>query len=319
MRTTDPSLEGRALFSRLARHARLRQLQLLLVLQQGGSLVKAAAHMDMSQSAATQALAELERVLGLQLFERHARGMRATQAGQALIDAARGAMNELEDAAETLAAIGRGATGALRLGAIPAASQAIVAPLLARFCARQPRVHVDVQEGEGTRLLALLIGGGLDAVFCRQPALLPEAWVFRPLLADAAVFLAAPGHRWAAARRVPLARLADARWILPTASIAVRDIFERVVLAQLPQAEWFAVSTVSLPVLEQLLAQPRAVALAPRSIAPGLGHAGAAGAAVVLDVAVQPEALALGQLGVVHHREAPPPRLGDLLALWGEA
>ena len=256
---------------------------------------------------------------GVVLFERHARGMRATQAGQALIDAARGVMNELEDAAETLAAIGRGATGALRLGAIPAASQAIVAPLLARFCARQPRVHVDVQEGEGTRLLALLIGGGLDAVFCRQPALLPEAWVFRPLLADAAVFLAAPGHRWAAARRVPLARLADARWILPTASIAVRDIFERVVLAQLPQAEWFAVSTVSLPVLEQLLAQPRAVALAPRSIAPGLGHAGAAGAAVVLDVAVQPEALALGQLGVVHHREAPPPRLGDLLALWGEA
>ena len=76
--------ESRRLFSRLVRHARLRQLQLLLALQHSGSVVKAAQHLDMSQSAATQALAELERVLELRLFERHSRGMRATQAGQAL-------------------------------------------------------------------------------------------------------------------------------------------------------------------------------------------------------------------------------------------
>ncbi|MFO1181179.1 LysR substrate-binding domain-containing protein [Ottowia sp.] len=314
MRKTDGFPEGRVLFSRLARHARLRQLQLLLALQQGGSLVKAAASLDMSQSAATQALGELERVLGLRLFERHARGVRPTQAGQALIDAARGAMHELEDAAQTLAAIRLGASGALRLGAIPAASQAIVAPLVASFCVRQPQVQVDVHEGDGARLLSLLLGGGLDAVFCRQPALLPQEWVFKPLLDDAAVFLAAPGHRWAHARRLALGRLADARWILPTASIAVREIFERVVLARFPQAEWFPVSTVSLPVLEQLLAQPRAVALVPRSIAPGLGQG--AGGACVLDVVMEREALRLAQLGVVHRLDGVSPRLRELLAPW---
>ncbi len=55
--------ESRVLFSRLLRHGRLRQLQLLVTLQHSGSLMKAAQHLDMSQSAATQALAELERVL----------------------------------------------------------------------------------------------------------------------------------------------------------------------------------------------------------------------------------------------------------------
>lgn len=68
--------QGQVLYARLARHARLRQLQLLVALQQCGSVLQAAASLHMSQSAATQALAEMERVLGVRLFERHARGIR---------------------------------------------------------------------------------------------------------------------------------------------------------------------------------------------------------------------------------------------------
>jgi len=241
------------LLSRLVRHARLRQLQLLLALRDCGSVVRAAQQLDISQSAATQALAELERVLDARLFERHARGLRPTPAGQALTDAARGIMSELEDVAEALAALRLGASAALRLGAIPSAAHSMLAPLLARFYLGHPRVHVDVQEGEGARLLALLLGGALDAVFCRQPAPLSEQLAFRPLLADAAVFIVAPGHALARARRVRLGQLAGARWVLPTSSIAVRDVFERVVLAGLPQAHWFPVSTLSLPVLKSLL------------------------------------------------------------------
>lgn len=315
----DSLPETRLLYSRLVRHVRLRQLQLLLALQHSGSVVKAAQHLDMSQSAATQALAELERVLDLRLFERHARGMRATQAGQALIDVARGVMRELEDAAETLAAIRLGASAALRLGAIPAAAHAILAPLLAQFYAQRPEVHVDVQEGEGARLLPLLIAGALDAVFCRQPELLPESHAFAPLLPDEAVFIAAPSHPLAGARQVRLAQLADARWVLPTSSIAVRDVFERVVLARLPGAQWFPVSTVSLPVLpvlQGLLAQPRAVTVVPRSILPGLRHAGPSAKVSMLDMALAHEALALAPLGAVYRREAAPALLLEMLDLW---
>src|SRR5260221_9763922 len=47
--------QGRLLYSRLTKHVRLRQLQLLVALQQCGSVVQAAATLHMSQSAATQA------------------------------------------------------------------------------------------------------------------------------------------------------------------------------------------------------------------------------------------------------------------------
>lgn len=319
MRESDSFPEGRVLFSRLAKHVRLRQLQLLLALQQCCSIAKAAAHLDMSQSAATQALAELERVLDLRLFERHSRGIRPTQAGQALIDAVRSVMNQLEDVSETLAAIRMGASAALRLGSIPAAAHAILAQLLAQFYALRPQVHVDVQESEGPRLLSLLISGGLDAVFCRRPALLPESFVFEPLLRDEAVVVAAGTHPLAVRQAVPLAALGDARWVLPTSNIAVRDIFEHAVLAQLPQAQWFPVSTVSLPVLEGLLGHPRAVALVPRSIVPGLAHDRPAGGIRILDMAVDRAALALADLGVMHAREPAPPLLQDLLKLWRAA
>jgi molybdate transport repressor ModE-like protein len=318
MRKSDSLPEGRVLYARLARQARLRQLQLLLALRQCGSIAKAATHLAMSQSAATQALAELERVLDMPLFERHARGIRPTAAGQALTDAAHGAMRELQDACDALAAIRLGASAALRLGAIPAAAHSIVAPLLSQFYARQPLVHVDVQEGEGDRLLPLLINGGLDALFCRQPSMLPADCCFEPLLADEAVFVAADTHPFADGRPVPLAALGNARWVLPTSSIAVRDIFEREVLSQLPQAQWFPVTTMSLPVLIGLLSHPHAVVLVPRSVVPGLRLAAPSGGLCILNIGTRREAYALGPLGVAYRREATPALLQEVLQLYRE-
>lgn len=309
--------EGRVLFSRLNKHVRLRQLQLLLALEQCRSIAKAAAYLDMSQSAATQALAELERVLDMRLFERHSRGIRPTQAGEALIDTVRGVMSELEDVSETLASMRIGASAALRLGAIPAAAHAILAPLLLQFYALRARqVHIDVQEGEGARLLAMLSSSALDAVFCRQPSLLPQELLFEPLLADEAVFVAATTHPLAANRGLSLASLNKAHWVLPTSNIAVRDIFEREVLSQLPEARWFPLSTVSLPVMQGLLSAPQAVALVPRSIVPGLGHDRSSGGICILDVRDRGSAFALAPLGVVHRSDAAPPLLLEMLRLW---
>lgn len=309
--------EGRVLFSRLNKHVRLRQLQLLLALEQCRSIAKAAAHLDMSQSAATQALSELERVLDMRLFERHSRGIRPTQAGEALIDTVRGVMTELEDVSETLASMRIGASAALRLGAIPAAAHAILAPLLLQFYAlRSRQVHIDVQEGEGARLLAMLTSSALDAVFCRQPSLLPQELVFEPLLADEAVFVAATSHPLAATRNLSLVLLNKAHWVLPTSNIAVRDIFEREVLSQLPEARWFPLSTVSLPVMQGLLSAPQAVALVPRSIVPGLGHDRSSGGICILDVRNRGNAFALAPLGVVHRHDATPPLLLEMLKLW---
>ena len=97
---------------------------------------------------------------------------------------------------------------------------------------------------------------------------------------------------------------------MPTATIAVREIFEREVLAALPDALQFPVSTVSLPVFASLLNQPEAVALVPQSIAPVLPS----GAQLCqLDVQLSSP---LPPLGVVHRREQIPAMLIRMLKSW---
>ena len=308
---------SKVLFSRLVKHVRLRQLQLLLGLQQSGSIVQAAQQLHMSQSSATQALAELERVLDMRLFDRHARGIRPTVAGQALIDAVRSVMHELEEVAETLVALRLGASAALRLGAIPAAAHSILAHLLTAFYVQHPQVFVDVQEGSGAQLQAQLLSGRLDAVFCRRPVLVPEQCVFEPLLADEAVVVVcsslAQPHPLAHQTKVPITALAQARWVLPTANIAVREIFEQQVLPSIPKAQWYPVSSVSLPVLEGFLRQPQSVALLPRSVLPALRDGGIWR---VLDMDVQAQAFALEPLGALYRKESPARLLKELLQLW---
>ncbi|MGE8442241.1 MAG: LysR family transcriptional regulator [Comamonas testosteroni] len=304
------SPEGRLLFSRMVKQVRLRQLQLLLALQQCGSVMQAAVELNMSQSAATQALAELERVLGIKLFERHARGMRPTVAGQALIDAARSMLVGLQEVSESLASIRRGASAALRLGAIPAAALSVLSQLLPRFYEAHPQVYVDVHEDASAPLLSQLMASGLDVVFCRQPQLLPVEFSFEPLLLDAAVVIADADHPLVGRRDVPLPALRGARWVLPSFGIAVRNIVETEVLPELEDASWFPASTVSLPVLEGLLTQPGAVSLVPRSILPGLRSQGRVRA---LDVRIEG---GLPPLGAVYRTDHAPALLQEMLRLW---
>lgn len=305
-----PPPEGQVLFSRLTKHARLRQLQLLVALQQCGSVMQAAAVLHMSQSAATQSLGELERILGVQLFERHARGIRSTLAGQTLVDTARGILAALEEVSESLASIRRGAAAALRIGATPAASLAILSLLLADLYRHQPQVHIDVHEDTSERLLPLLLNGGLDAVFCREPALLPASFVFRPLQQDVPVVMSSSNHPLAQRQDIPLAALKDSRWVLPTANLAVREIFEREVLTALPDASQLPVSTVSLAVFASLLNEPDAVALVPQSIVPGLPSS-----AQLCKLRVRLSSQ-LPPLGVVHRREQAPALLSKMLKYW---
>ncbi|MEG0051690.1 MAG: LysR family transcriptional regulator [Comamonas sp.] len=302
--------EGKQLFSRLTKQGRLRQLQLLVALQQCGSVLQAAVHLNMSQSAATQALAELERVLDMKLFERHARGMRPTVAGQTLIDAAHGMLAGLQEVSESLASIRRGAAAALRMGSIPAAAMSILSQLLPRFYEAHPQVHIDVHEDASTPLLSQLMASRLDVVFCRQPQMLPTAFAFEPLLLDAAVVIADVEHALVGRRDVALQSLRGARWVLPSFGIAVRSIVENEILPVLEDASWFPASTVSLPVLEGLLTQPGAVSLVPRSILPGLRTQGRVR---VLDVRI---AGGLPPLGAVYRIDRAPSLLLEMLRLW---
>jgi DNA-binding transcriptional LysR family regulator len=256
------------LYTRLLGRARLRHLQLLVATCDHGNLKRAADQVGMSQPAATQALAELEQLLDTPLFERHARGMRTTVAGQLLIPVVRQMLLALRASTESLSALQQG-VGLLRVGMIPAAASVLARVLVQDFTPRHPGVRLEIREAGGEHLWQALASGGLDLVLSRRPPQLPSSIEFHPLLDDDAVVLAGLGHPLAQQTGLTMQQLSHARWMAAPAGLKVREAFDQFSASADTPPRTHTVSTTSLAFLVEILKDDDTLALVPRS----LGHA----------------------------------------------
>lgn len=222
------------LLNRLLVRGKFRHLQVLLKLAELGSLQRTAAAIGMTQSAVTQTLAYLERLLEMPLFERHARGVRPTQACRNLLPVARQLMQGVAEGAELLAAQHQQAQQAVRLMASAAATSGLLLPALPAFHAAHPDIGILLREAEGADQLLAIARGEADLVACRQPPVVPDGWTFQPLCEDRYVVVCAPGHRLARARALDWPDVAGERWLQIPAGSAARERFDALV-ADWPQ------------------------------------------------------------------------------------
>src|ERR1700709_2060827 len=81
--------------SRIGRRVRLRDLHILFAVIQHGSMAKAGAHLGMSQSAVSQAIAAIEHALHVPLLDRTSKGVTPTIYGSALLRRGRAALDAL--------------------------------------------------------------------------------------------------------------------------------------------------------------------------------------------------------------------------------
>lgn len=285
------------LYTRLLARARLRHLQLLVLTADHGNLRRAADEVGMSQPAATQALAELEQLIDTSLFERHARGMRITAAGQLLIPVVRQMLRALQASTESLSALQQG-EGLLRIGMIPAAASAFARVVVQDFAPAHPGLRLEVREDDGEHLTQALFSGGLDLVLCRRPTSLAPALEFVPLLSDHTVVLAGLGHPLARRRRLSMQDLRQARWMQAPAGLKVRDAFDHFCAEAGRAPAIHPITSHSPSFLVEVLRDNQTLVLAPRS----LGHALCSwGLARALDVT---DTVALEGLGMLITSEA---------------
>ncbi|MGI5125183.1 LysR family transcriptional regulator [Pseudonocardia sp. CA-107938] len=182
----------------------LRQLRVFEAVLRHGSVTEAAVALGLAPSSVSAQIRALEAGLGTALFERAARGMTPTAAGERLRPWARRLLTDAEQAA----AATRGAATAVRLGALETIAAACVPAVLHRLGARRPDVAVHVHaEARRDVLLGDLAAGALDAVLLLDsgtalgelgfgvPA---EPLAFIDVDAVPLVLVAAPGHPAAA-------------------------------------------------------------------------------------------------------------------------
>ena len=254
------------LFSRLVGRARIKHLQLVVDIAELQSLQKAAASLGMSQPAATQALAEFEAVLGAPLFERHARGMRPSALGMALLPLVRNALRQMHACAHTVVALQGGTRGRVRIGAIGAAVAGWLTAALPPFAAAHPDIALDIQEISADDILGLIERDGADLLLCRKPPSLPASHVFTPVLEDRFVVVARADHPLAALDAVPDRLLATHTWLTPPMTgIAPREFAELFArLGGTPST--CQMSTRSVLLSQALLARSDMLALTPYNL-----------------------------------------------------
>lgn len=205
-----------------------RHLQLLVSLDDVRHLGRVATAMHVSQPAVSLALAELEKGLGLKLFERTPRGVVPNSYGECLIRHARIVLGALAEARDELHALQTGAAGKVSVGALPAVTPGLVPQALLRLKRASPNTRVVVQEGPMETLLPELRRGTLDMVVGRLVQRDLARDLFEETLdAGAVVLVVSRNHPLVKKKRVRWADLAGYPWILPPVGSLQREPLER--------------------------------------------------------------------------------------------
>lgn len=146
----------------------LIELEAVLAIARKGSFRAAAVELGFSTTAMSNAIAKLERDLGVRLFNRTTRSVSLTDAGRTFVAQVGPALQDIHAAIDGARSHQATPTGTLRINAFAAAAREVFEPLLLQFLRRYPEVHVDlVTEG---RLVDIVADGfdlgirGLDLV-----------------------------------------------------------------------------------------------------------------------------------------------------------
>jgi DNA-binding transcriptional LysR family regulator len=142
----------------------LRHLRYFVAIAEEQSFTRAAERLWIAQPGLSTQMRRLEDELGVQLLERHSRGVDLTPAGELFLERARVAVAASDAAAATGRDLEAGLIGSLRLGIASGPGWELTSDLLQRFSRARPGVEVSVLQGYGGALWRDLRDRRLDAL-----------------------------------------------------------------------------------------------------------------------------------------------------------
>jgi len=173
----------------------IRQLEYLVAVAEEPSWALAAARVGVSASALSQGLAELERRIGLPLFERDGRRRRLRASAAPAVGHARQVLALTGDLAQWAERLRLGRTGRLRLGMIDVAAVGHHSEVLQSFRSEHPDVDLRLRVEPSAPLIDRLVSGDLDLVVCVEPPTTIPGIETEPLLDEELSVYGPPGAR----------------------------------------------------------------------------------------------------------------------------
>jgi DNA-binding transcriptional LysR family regulator len=212
-------------FKRLVRRIKLRDLDTLGVVVSCGGIRKAAEQLHLSQPAVSKAIAGLEEDVGYPLLVRTQRGVEVTAYGEALLRRSGDIFDTLLESLRELETLADPDVGEIRFACTEPVMAGLIAAAMQRITRQYPKVRFRV-ESFGTDLTQVraLMEHDCDFVLVRPHGMTLDREIkTEPLYYERLQVVAGQQTSWARRRKMDLAELVDAPWILSSIEILSRD------------------------------------------------------------------------------------------------
>jgi DNA-binding transcriptional LysR family regulator len=197
----------------------LRHLRYFVAVAEELHFGRAAQRLGMAQPPLSQQIRRLELEIGVQLLQRTKRRVQLTEAGQAFLEGARGALRQVDRAVEVAQRASRGEVGKLAIGFLGAAAYSLLPSILIAFRHRYPDVEVKLHELKTSELVAALRGGQVQVGFVRLP-LQDELLAVEPILREELVVALPERHPLASRARISFRDLSQEAFLMPPRQLA---------------------------------------------------------------------------------------------------
>jgi DNA-binding transcriptional LysR family regulator len=255
----------------IGRRLRLRDLRVFFAVMQSGSLSKAAKRLRVSQPAVSQVIADLERVLGVELFDRSTRGVDPTRYARALLGRGRAAFDELRQGIRDIEFLADLTARELTIGYTLSIADTILPQIIQSFSEKFPRVVMQANiVPTPSYKFPGLHDRTYDLIFTRIPTPIPDHDAVSDLKVEALfedpwAVVACINSGWARRRKVDLAELLGEPWLMPPPGTSGFNVLAEAFKARALDMPTATLATYSMGLRAKLSARSRFITFLPRS------------------------------------------------------
>lgn len=198
----------------------VRRMLALAEVARTGSLTATAKNFNLTVSAVSQQIRQLELEAGQALIERRARGATLTEAGWAVAKHAERVERVLASAHEEIRELSELRSGRLKLGTVPTVTESFLPIAISRFRAEHPDIELSIHSAQQSDLSRMLESREVELAITWESAAgesrRDHNIQTRPILKDPSMLLAPAGNPLASRSSVQMSQLRNERWIIRT-------------------------------------------------------------------------------------------------------
>lgn len=261
------SQEHQSWESRIGRRLKLRDLHILSVVVQWGSMAKAASQLAMTQPAVSQSVTSLENTLRVRLLDRSARGVEPTLYAHALLKRGSAVFDELMQGVKDIEFLAHPNAGEIRVASGDVSAAGLLAPVIDRLSRRYPNIMVRVVQTNAETLdYPELRERRVDVALARlAKSFAHDELNTEILFDDPSLVVVGALSPWARRRKVTLAELVNEPWTF-TSNRMIRGMIADAFQAQGLESPQEKVSASSILLRYQLIATGRYLTVLPESV-----------------------------------------------------